>query len=600
MKKIYLFALSAALLSGGSAFAQNAQQVLTKARLSALQKSGKVAGMVKASRLTARQFPASAGANGQLSVAKTQVYDDIVSSQPEGTLHAADLRSGFSTLSVWGNIMAANYSNSIGTYVETDDAIFLKNPFNGFLTNTWLRIDKNADGTYVAHLPQPIYEQDGQTFYATHVKLSTSESNGSTYVADTTAAGSDAYFTYKDGVLAMADSVYDASGFPSAAIGLTDADGAWYGYLDGAQRVTPNTSHKTVLPAAAKKATYAMSNTTYSAYDIGQGFVETRDTAHAIVDVAFDGDTIYVNNPATKDSSSWIKGVIKDGKATFEPQYIGADTIDNIHLWFEPATYTVELDSSYYAYYGEVDKVRSYSLADKLELAYDAATKSLQAPDSTSFIVNGSPSKVYYLATYDEVGFEPWKEVAATPADPVITAVNETYNTQGYAAVTFTLPQFDTNGKPLNTDKAYYNLYTSDDPETPYALTEDEGYKYFNYSDSVNIPYSYTDGMDIAAYGAKHYWYIYFDTNDIDSVGVQMFYNGAGELRHSNLVWYSLVEQHDAAGINALEGNESGVSSVAYFDLSGRRVAAPKQAGLYIKEVTYADGTKKGTKVLKK
>lgn len=49
MKKIYLFALSAALLSGGSAFAQNAQQVLTKARLSALQKSGKVAGMVKAS-----------------------------------------------------------------------------------------------------------------------------------------------------------------------------------------------------------------------------------------------------------------------------------------------------------------------------------------------------------------------------------------------------------------------------------------------------------------------------------------------------------------------------------------------------------------------
>lgn len=41
MKKIYLFALSAALLTGGSAFAQNAQQVLTKARLSALQKSGK-------------------------------------------------------------------------------------------------------------------------------------------------------------------------------------------------------------------------------------------------------------------------------------------------------------------------------------------------------------------------------------------------------------------------------------------------------------------------------------------------------------------------------------------------------------------------------
>ena len=116
----------------------------------------------------------------------------------------------------------------------------------------------------------------------------------------------------------------------------------------------------------------------------------------------------------------------------------------------------------------------------------------------------------------------------------------------------------------------------------------------------MNIPYSYTDGMDIAANGATHYWCIFFDTNDIDSVGVQMFYNGAGELRHSNLVWYSLVEQHEAAGINALEGNESGVSSVAYFDLSGRRVAAPKQAGLYIKEVTYADGTKKGTKVLKK
>lgn len=600
MRNYYVIALSAALLAGGSVFAQSTQHFLTKSRLTSLQKSGRLPLAAKSLNLQARQLPDASNKALKTSPEKSQVYDNIVSDQPEGTLHAADIRNGYYTYSFWGYIMGGAYSGSVGTYVVTDDAIYLKNPFNGFNTNSWLRIDKTADGKYVARLPQPIYEENGVTYYASHLKLTSTDDGGKTFVADTTAAGSDAYYSYDKGVLSMVDSTYDASGFPSGAVGLTDADGNWYGYLDAAVVIKPNTYHKAVVPDGAQYSKYALESNSYSAYDIGKGFQESNDTTNALVDVARFNDSIYINNPYSKDPTSWIKGIVKGGKATFLPQYVGIDSTNNIHVWFEPATFTVGLDSTYFEEYGEVDKYRVYSIADKLEMSVDPASNVLTSPKNTSFLINASPEKVNYVSTFDELSLTPWTETAATPSDPVVNSVNETYNTEGYATVNMTLSPLDTDGKVMNTDKVYYNVYTSDEPDKPFELTEDEGYEYYSYPDSVNIPYTYTDGMDIGASGSNHIWCVYFDTNDIDSVGVQVFYNGAGELRHSNLVWFSLVPQHAAAGIKTIGGEASGVNGVTYYDISGRRIAAPKQAGVYIMETTYADGTKKGVKILKK
>ena len=88
---------------------------------------------------------------------------------------------------------------------------------------------------------------------------------------------------------------------------------------------------------------------------------------------------------------------------------------------------------------------------------------------------------------------------------------------------------------------------------------------------------------------------LYYYVAEYDQVGVSTTYTGGGESHRSNIVWAENPE-------NAIKGvttNNGAVESVKYFDLSGRQISAPAQ-GLYLKEVTYADGTTKTVKRLAK
>lgn len=622
MKKSYSLLLAALLLTTSV----SAQKALTpkqvQARISQIQKTGKTINesTLRANGLNpigkiANEIGKASQSQPQtgLKVKKAQdiTWPDastIIDEQPEGTLHSAQLRSGNYTYAFWGYLFSGSYSYSVGTYVVADDAIYLKDPFHGFSTDTWLKLDKVDDENYVAHLPQAIYSVESTTddgedttyvYYAARMVYD----EAALYVEDSTSQ--DIAFTYKNGILAQADTtVDDYYGEPLAGISLTDNEFGLYGYVDNAILVKPNTEVKTELPATATISQYQITSTEYFEYiypDSPEDNSVESGTNAELINVAFDGNDVYINNPSTKDSTSWIKGTIADGKATFLPQYIGADEEDGYHNWFTPATFTLVTDSSYLEDYGDIDIYRYYEAADKLELTYDADTKALVAPEGTSLIINARPDRISYLDTYDEVNLQPWTEVAVAPADPVINSVGEYFNDYGYSSVSFDIPNTDANGNLLNEDKLYYNVYTSDDTENPYALTEDEGYEEFNNPDPVNIPYSYNDGWDVMASGTSHTVYFYFDTNDIDSVGIQSIYTGGGETNKSKLVWFSLLEQHGTAdGISSLEGNNSGVKSVSYYDISGRQVSAPKQAGIFVKETTYADGTKTSVKILKR
>lgn len=619
MKKSYSLLLAALLLTTSV----SAQKALTpkqvQARISQIQKTGKTInestlranGLNPIGKITNEIGKASTAlpqAAPKVKKAQDITWPDastIIDEQPEGTLHSALFRSGNYTYAFWGYLFSSTYSYGLGTYVVADDAIYLKNPFHGYSTDTWLKLDKVDDENYVAHLPQAImsaYYEDEDTTYIYYAARMVYDEEA-LYVADSTSQ--DVAFTYKNGVLAQTDTtVEDYYGDPLAGISLTDKDFGLYGYVDNAIKIEPNTEVKTELPATATISPYKITSTNYTEYiypdEPESNSVDSASTTN-LINIAFDGNDVYINNPSTNDSTSWIKGTIADGKATFLPQYIGADEEDGYHVWFKPATFTLVTDSTYLEDYGDIDIYRYYEEADKLELTYDADAKTLAAPEGTSLIINARPDRISYLDTFDEIDLKPWQEVAATPADPVINSVGEYFNDYGYSYVSFNIPNTDVDGNLLNVDKLYYNVFTSDDTENPYALTEDEGYEGFNNPDPVNIPYSYNDGWDVMADGASHSLYFYFDTNDIDSVGIQSYYTGGGETNKSNLVWFSLLEQHGTTdGISSLEGNNSGVKSVSYYDISGRQISAPKQAGIFVKETTYADGTKTSVKILKR
>lgn len=512
--------------------------------------------------------------------------DDIITRQPEGTLHATDFRIGqFFTYS-YDTRITGKYENYIGTYVEgTDGSLYLRNPITQFSTGSWLKIDKAADGRYVAHLPQPLYNDNGVIYYANRLTYRLQDDGTYTYEVDEN--GTDVYFTYVNGTLTMQDSTYETRGkYPQVIIGLVDENGGWTDYGDGIIKIEPNNETPATKPASLAADDYELRT---SAIDVYTGEYSTkRDYTLA----AIDGNDVYLNVPPA--SSLWIKGTLDGSTATFLPQYMGIDTKLNQHFWFNPQTYTDKADSTYYDYTGEVIYLRNYALADKLVLHYDAATGRLSSDFGTSIGVSPSPVNFYIYAAYDKPEFVKSADIAATPATPSLE-ITEYDPAEGYGHLTVTIPTTDVDGNFLNTSKLYYDIYV-DDPTKPYVFNTDGKYRYLDGT-MTDIPYDFTDNYDFNSGGNEKTVFFYFDTANVDSIGVQTVYRAGGEERRSSIAW---KQTEKATAINGVTTDNADNVRTEYFDLSGRRVSVPQAGGVYIKEMTYPDGNRKNVKFIKK
>lgn len=594
MKKSYLLIMSALLLTS-TAFAQKSQRVATK---SVIEKAAQLKLPGSVTNLKARSLD---GSNAQLTAVPLKKAleindnDTVIYNVAEGVAHKNNARSGFAFYSSLFGISGGSYSNRIGTFVKDNRTIYLQDPFGQLAHGSYLKLTRVGgikSTTYVAKLPQPIYyDETNGTLYATRLTFQTND-EGSTYAPDTVdAEAQNAYFTYENGVLTMADSTIDeTTGYPTAIIGLTDADGGWYGYGDNGISITPIEDIATEKPESAEPQDYVLAETSIDESD------GTVSTTRSKIKVAIQGSSIYINNPASNDPKSWIQGTLDGDTATFEPQYIGPDSIDGYHLWFRPATYETYIDSTYYYYYGYnwFFYENDYTAAPTLKLKYDAENKTLTAPASTAITINAAPDRIYYLKAINDPAFTPFTEKEAVPVDPEITLFSGYNEEYGYGYFNFTLDCIDTDSTFIDPDKLTYSVYI-DDPDEPYVFTADEYANDLNPGEEeTEIPYNYS-GYDI--YASGNIRQVYFYVADIDSIGVQAIYRGLGVEHRSNIAWYNVAA---ANGIKGVNDTTSGVKSVAYYDISGRRVATPTQSGLYIKETTYADGTKKGAKFLKR
>lgn len=179
-------------------------------------------------------------------------------------------------------------------------------------------------------------------------------------------------------------------------------------------------------------------------------------------------------------------------------------------------------------------------------------------------------------------------EVAATPADPVITTLTA-YDEQYGAGFQFELPAVDVDGNFIDPSKIYYNIYF-DGSEEPETLSPDD---YQNLTEEMtNVPYDFSDNYDFLCGGTTHTFYFY--VAEYNNIGVSQTYTGGGETHRSNIVWAT-----NPTSIKGVSSDSKSVKSVNYYDLSGRQVSAPAQ-GLYIKTITYTDGSKKNVKRMAK
>lgn len=557
MKRFYLSL--AALLFAASSFAQTVSSVTLP--------PGTVS---RATKFKMAETPAGRlvkGADGDLST-------DIIRTQPAGTLHKNLYRKSTSYSLQYGFILKNDAEGFVNNLVEGPDGeVYMDEPYLSLVTRSWLKGYKAKGDTICFDFPQPVYRQEGNTpgdsltFYAYKMVMSIENDEASgqqvvnCYPDDKTQT---VKFVWRNDTLKCVDDAF---------IGLASPAGRWMGF--GEENIQLSTIRDMQVEApqnAAGAREYSLQST-----DPLQGNENVN-----FVNVLTAGDSVYVKGIYSGLPEAWIKGSLKDGKAVFRRQYLGTTTMleKQCHVFFLPVTMSMVYNEEYQDYdYG-------YVPADSAVFDYDEAGGTFTS-DSTLVVNMGLGNPTYnYFNIYATPVLAPFTEVADTPQDPVFTNVLGYDDQNGFGVVLFDLPVRGVNGGLLDPSKMYYEVEIDGEVKT---FSPDE-YKYIG-EEMTQVPYSFTDQHNFFVNGTTHTLY-YF--KKFGTIGVQLFSTAGGQTRASKKITYEMPTQ----GIRSAVASSQPVA-VTWHDLSGRTVSAPRK-GLYIKTVTFADGTQKTFKTVRK
>ena len=303
-----------------------------------------------------------------------------------------------------------------------------------------------------------------------------------------------------------------------------------------------------VLPEGVTTGEYHFKG--YEAYYEDQEFA---------IQVAFNGNDVYMQGLSQSVPEAWVKGTLTDGQAVFDAQYMGI----------------------YESFFGD------------LEIYLNGATF---AYDATKGVFSSAEG---YTTTADDNDWDDYTNVTitrgvereATPVAPTVKILD--YDDEYGYSLSAEIPLIDTEGNYLLSSKLSYQIYVEKDGKVePYVLKAAD-YEYLA-KDMTEIPYTFTDEWDIEYGGAVVYLY----DNDITSwtkVGVKSIYTGGGQTHESAIGWLTI--DWETLGVSSV--NATAATSSIYFDLQGRQLSGAAR-GLVIKQVRMADGTTKSVKVVRK
>ena len=289
------------------------------------------------------------------------------------------------------------------------------------------------------------------------------------------------------------------------------------------------------------------------------------------VQVGFDGDDLYIQGLSADAPELWVKATKNDNGQYVIPanQYMG-----QLSLW-----------GGYFIYdYFFTATDGTDALLDVV-LNYDADTQTLSTDQWLA--LNGSKNTLYYYLLFNGATITKINDVAATPADPEVVAINFTGS---YPNAQFNVPATGTEGEALLTNKLFYTIWIEkDDVQQPYTFTAELYNQDFD-EDVTEVPYSH-EGWDFYAGAERVYFEEILDELETWSkIGIQSIYYGADERRVSNVVWAE--NPNYTTGISNINVNDN---DATFFDLQGR-TASKTQKGLLIMKA--ADG--KTIKVVRK
>lgn len=480
-----------------------------------------------------------------------------ITSTPKGKLHGNLYRTSSSYVTYYSTTYTKDADGLIGAYVIGEDGnVYIKNPFSQFVTDSWMKGTVAGD-TIVVSTPQAIYsyiDNDGPNDYFVW-NMKYDEANN-TFVRDTD--NPDAKFVFRGDTLVQAS---------PGMLGMTVTSGNWIGYGDYNIKMYPVGDEITQKPEGqAQDYTIAYTD-------------EYGEDKKANVQCVIKDNELYLGNFSYETPDSWIKGKIEGNKLVFSsPQYLGPGK-SNHHLYFMAGQRVKVWDAENNEY------VDTYESCDKIEFAHDGNT---YKSDSVMFL-NWGRHTVHYRNAYEEPVLGEYMETPATPQDPVIKAFQEYKAQIGYGAIRFNIYKKATTGEELNIKKLFYNIYVDDkvytfEPKYYPNITED----------MTDIPYDFDEERDFRANGDDHI--VYFSVKDFKRMGVQSIYKGGNATRKSSIIYN--VGEPVIDGVSTVEDDSREVVSEVCCDLAGRQIAEPHR-GVYIKTVTFADGSKRNYKMMR-
>ena len=506
----------------------------------------------------------------------TGTAEDMVT-DPEGEKIENAIRSDISFRNMMGMPEIQNGEALIGEFVVGDDRIWFKPISTYSFAPGYIELEKQTDGTYVAHTPQVFYDQDNYDgthilAWATRFVLKTTDTGAVYYDAEENEDGTfntDMKFTYENGILRQADQRVNEQGLPLELLAMTDPDGNWAIYGSGCISMQ-------ALPADMKQPTLPEDKVEHEAvfgyktlkFDTGELVFNNKTYRYATS--PSEPDAVYLNVPESWLSDRWIRGTVgKDKSWTFEKQYLGTYVAANMHIWFTPSTFKIVE--------AEQNGMKSYGMAlaqnDVLVFKYDEAKESYFASDYDVLEINASPtSSDYIIYSYATPSVHDFPANVSDPADPEFTSFTPYMDFNNFGMMSFSLPNYDIEGNFMNTEKMFYRVFINQDETEPFVLSQEE---YSSLTEDItDVPYTYNDVSQITCYNMNHN--LYFFRSDVNNWGIQSVYKDGDVEKKSNVVW------NEVSGVNMITTDAYDGETI-WYDMQGRRVNNAER-GIFIRK----------------
>lgn len=344
--------------------------------------------------------------------------------------------------------------------------------------------------------------------------------------------------------------------------------GLWYYITDTQIALTTAYGHKQSFREVSMQPAEVPETATHEQYlmtfkDGWRGGEERK-----VVDVARNGDDIYISGLSFDSRSDYAKGTVNGSEAVFASDQcvVGHDT------------YWLKLTGADGVMYKKRNNFTFTISSSGMMTLKDGVICTKYMFDEGNLNVASDVKLVKYAG-----------DVPAVPANPYSLKYvsSSTYGNQ----FTFVMPHKDVNGNELNPDLLYYRVYLDGKLYT-FKPSKYAGLQ----ADMTEVPFNYYDSYNFNEIYQNKYKLFYLADEKWDKLEIESVYR-VGDTENVSAERASVM--NPLSGVNTVGGGKSAVS-VVYTNMLGQEVARPIAGEVYVKTIVYNDGSKTTKKVVLK